>query len=124
MYVSSLFSQAFIATGTNLQLVFSPCANGYSDGCDFEKEQGKVSVDQLDADLTNCPLPMLHYQLSERAANGFLCVPRHAVALGRDKNLLRRSRTPLELFAIRCFECLYAPYNVPKYLIFFIMAAT
>ncbi|CAG2161529.1 unnamed protein product [Oppiella nova] len=35
---------AFIATGTNLQLVFSPCANGYSEGCDFDKEQGKVHI--------------------------------------------------------------------------------
>ncbi|XP_013779489.2 protein big brother-like [Limulus polyphemus] len=35
---------AFTTTGTNLQLVFSPCTNGYSDGCDFEKEQGKVHI--------------------------------------------------------------------------------
>ncbi|KAH8020171.1 hypothetical protein HPB51_025332 [Rhipicephalus microplus] len=37
----SLF-QAFVATGTNLQLVFSPCHNGYVDCCDFDKERGKV----------------------------------------------------------------------------------
>ncbi|GIY10409.1 protein big brother, partial [Caerostris extrusa] len=35
---------AFIATGTNLQLMFSPCSNGYSEGCDFNKEQGKVHI--------------------------------------------------------------------------------
>ncbi|KAG8186292.1 hypothetical protein JTE90_007320 [Oedothorax gibbosus] len=35
---------SFIATGTNLQLMFSPCANGYSEGCDFNKEQGKVHI--------------------------------------------------------------------------------
>ncbi|KAF8777879.1 protein big brother-like isoform X2 [Argiope bruennichi] len=35
---------SFIATGTNLQLMFSPCSNGYSEGCDFNKEQGKVHI--------------------------------------------------------------------------------
>ncbi|CAN8001618.1 unnamed protein product, partial [Ixodes pacificus] len=35
---------AFVATGTNLQLVFSPCHNGYVDCCDFDKEHGKVSL--------------------------------------------------------------------------------
>ncbi|XP_076325260.1 protein big brother-like [Tachypleus tridentatus] len=35
---------AFTTTGTNLQLVFSPCNNGYSEGCKFEKEQGKVHI--------------------------------------------------------------------------------
>jgi len=35
---------AFVATGTNFQLVFSPCTNGYSEGCDFDKEQGKVHM--------------------------------------------------------------------------------
>ncbi|XP_013779335.1 protein big brother-like [Limulus polyphemus] len=35
---------AFTTTGTNLQLVFSPCTNGYSEGCDFEKEHGKVHI--------------------------------------------------------------------------------
>lgn len=36
---------AFAATGTNLQLVFSPPANGYMPDkeCDFDKEPGKVS---------------------------------------------------------------------------------
>lgn len=38
---------AFVATGTNLQLVFSPCTNGYSEGCDFDKEQGKVHVKSI-----------------------------------------------------------------------------
>ncbi|XP_015792233.1 protein big brother [Tetranychus urticae] len=32
----------FIPTGTNLQLVFNSCVNGFSDYCDFEKERGKV----------------------------------------------------------------------------------
>ncbi|RWS10503.1 protein big brother-like protein, partial [Dinothrombium tinctorium] len=32
---------AFITTGTNLQLVFNPCVNGYNDSCDFDKEHGK-----------------------------------------------------------------------------------
>ncbi|XP_046675714.1 protein big brother-like [Homalodisca vitripennis] len=40
---------AFVATGTNLQLVFNPTANGYhlstaSRECDFDKEQGKVHL--------------------------------------------------------------------------------
>lgn len=35
---------AFVATGTNLQLIFGPCSNGYSEGCDFDREQGKVHV--------------------------------------------------------------------------------
>jgi hypothetical protein len=40
--------QAFVATGTNIQLVFSPSTNGYSTAdhgreCDFDKEHGKVS---------------------------------------------------------------------------------
>ncbi|XP_042907443.1 protein big brother isoform X2 [Parasteatoda tepidariorum] len=35
---------SFIATGTNLQLVFNACSNGYSDGCDFTKEPGKVHI--------------------------------------------------------------------------------
>ncbi|OXA46790.1 Protein big brother [Folsomia candida] len=37
---------AFIATGTNLQLVFNPMSNGYPPEmreCDFDKEHGKVS---------------------------------------------------------------------------------
>ncbi|KAH7983993.1 hypothetical protein HPB52_016034 [Rhipicephalus sanguineus] len=34
---------AFVATGTNLQLVFSPCHNGYVDCCDFDKERGKIA---------------------------------------------------------------------------------
>ncbi|EEC18672.1 protein big brother, putative, partial [Ixodes scapularis] len=36
--------RAFVATGTNLQLVFSPCHNGYVDCCDFDKEHGKVHI--------------------------------------------------------------------------------
>uniref|UniRef100_T1KZE0 Hexosyltransferase n=1 Tax=Tetranychus urticae TaxID=32264 RepID=T1KZE0_TETUR len=32
----------FTPTGTNLQLVFNSCANGFSDYFDFEKERGKV----------------------------------------------------------------------------------
>lgn len=40
--------QAFVATGTNIQLVFHTGTNGYTHGehgreCDFEKEHGKVS---------------------------------------------------------------------------------
>ncbi|RWS29975.1 protein big brother-like protein [Leptotrombidium deliense] len=35
---------AFITTGTNLQLVFNPCVNGYNEGCDFDKEHGKVHI--------------------------------------------------------------------------------
>jgi len=40
--------QAFVATGTNIQLVFNPSTNGYSTAdhgreCDFDKEHGKVS---------------------------------------------------------------------------------
>ncbi|GFR32026.1 protein big brother [Trichonephila clavata] len=35
---------SFIATGTNLHLVFTPSSNGYSEGCDFNKEQGKVHI--------------------------------------------------------------------------------
>lgn len=37
---------AFAATGTNLQLVFTPPTTGYMPDkeCDFEKEPGKVSV--------------------------------------------------------------------------------
>lgn len=38
---------AFIATGTNLQLVFNPVANGYLTDmrdCDFDKEHGKVHI--------------------------------------------------------------------------------
>lgn len=39
--------QAFVATGTNLQLVFNPVMNGYNvpdlgRECDFDKEMGKV----------------------------------------------------------------------------------
>jgi hypothetical protein len=39
--------QAFVATGTNIQLVFNPSTNGYSTAdhgreCDFDKEHGKV----------------------------------------------------------------------------------
>ncbi|KAL0274325.1 UNVERIFIED_CONTAM: hypothetical protein PYX00_006776 [Menopon gallinae] len=39
---------AFVATGTNIQLVFNPASNGYSTvdlgrECDFDKEHGKVS---------------------------------------------------------------------------------
>jgi hypothetical protein len=42
--------QAFVATGTNIQLVFNPSTNGYSTAdhgreCDFDKEHGKVSYD-------------------------------------------------------------------------------
>ncbi|KAL1124143.1 hypothetical protein AAG570_001913 [Ranatra chinensis] len=37
---------AFVATGTNMQLVFTPSTNGYhlpgNRDCDFEKEHGKV----------------------------------------------------------------------------------
>ncbi|KAL3243405.1 hypothetical protein MRX96_047433 [Rhipicephalus microplus] len=36
---------AFVATGTNLQLVFSPCHNGYVDCCDFDKERGKMAME-------------------------------------------------------------------------------
>ena len=41
--------QAFVATGTNIQLVFHAGTNGYTHGehgrdCDFEKEHGKVGV--------------------------------------------------------------------------------
>lgn len=46
---NSVFSpfQAFVATGTNIQLVFHAGTNGYTHGehgrdCDFEKEHGKV----------------------------------------------------------------------------------
>lgn len=42
--------QAFIATGTNLQLVFNPVANGYLTDmrdCDFDKEHGKVRTNFL-----------------------------------------------------------------------------
>lgn len=39
--------QAFVATGTNLQLVFNPSANGYhltaGRECDFDKEPCKVT---------------------------------------------------------------------------------
>ncbi|KAK6623524.1 hypothetical protein RUM43_009376 [Polyplax serrata] len=40
---------AFVATGTNIQLVFNPASNGYSTvdlgrECDFDKEHGKVSL--------------------------------------------------------------------------------
>jgi len=38
---------AFIATGTNLQLVFNPLSSGYPTEhreCDFDKEQGKVHL--------------------------------------------------------------------------------
>ncbi|XP_014251820.2 protein big brother isoform X2 [Cimex lectularius] len=39
---------AFVATGTNIQLVFSPSANGYhlpgNGDCDFDKEHGKVHI--------------------------------------------------------------------------------
>ncbi|KAK7793726.1 hypothetical protein R5R35_007880 [Gryllus longicercus] len=40
---------AFVATGTNIQLVFNPSANGYSMAdptreCDFDKEHGKVHI--------------------------------------------------------------------------------
>ncbi|CAH1388706.1 unnamed protein product [Nezara viridula] len=41
---------AFVATGTNMQLVFSPSTNGYLQGnrdCDFEKEHGKLSSKHL-----------------------------------------------------------------------------
>ncbi|KAJ9582408.1 hypothetical protein L9F63_003261, partial [Diploptera punctata] len=39
---------AFVATGTNIQLVFNPSTNGYSTAdhgreCDFDKEHGKIS---------------------------------------------------------------------------------
>lgn len=39
------YFQAFVSTGTNLQLIFNPCANSYTgtDYCDFDKEKGKVS---------------------------------------------------------------------------------
>jgi len=39
--------QAFIATGTNLQLVFNPVSSGYPADmrdCDFDREHGKVST--------------------------------------------------------------------------------
>ncbi|XP_063229683.1 protein big brother-like isoform X2 [Bacillus rossius redtenbacheri] len=40
---------AFVATGTNIQLVFNPSTNGYSAAdpgreCDFDKEHGKVHI--------------------------------------------------------------------------------
>ncbi|GAB6025322.1 hypothetical protein CHUAL_010735 [Chamberlinius hualienensis] len=36
---------AFVATGTNLQLMFTPSTNGYSNNdLDFDKEQGKVHI--------------------------------------------------------------------------------
>ncbi|XP_049800454.1 protein big brother isoform X1 [Schistocerca nitens] len=40
---------AFVATGTNIQLVFNPSTNGYSTAdpgreCDFDKEHGKVHL--------------------------------------------------------------------------------
>lgn len=37
---------AFVATGTNLQLVFAPPSNSYMQNreCDFDKEPGKVRV--------------------------------------------------------------------------------
>lgn len=41
---------AFAATGTNLQLVFTPVASGFGGDpreCDFDKEHGKVSDDKL-----------------------------------------------------------------------------
>jgi hypothetical protein len=45
--------QAFVATGTNIQLVFNPSTNGYSTAdhgreCDFDKEHGKVSRTEID----------------------------------------------------------------------------
>jgi hypothetical protein len=45
---SAVVLQAFVATGTNIQLVFNPSTNGYSTAdhgreCDFDKEHGKVS---------------------------------------------------------------------------------
>jgi hypothetical protein len=45
--------QAFVATGTNIQLVFNPSTNGYSTAdhgreCDFDKEHGKVSRVEID----------------------------------------------------------------------------
>ncbi|XP_039280073.1 protein big brother isoform X1 [Nilaparvata lugens] len=43
---------AFIATGTNIQLVFSPSTNGYhissaARECDFDKEHGKLRMSGL-----------------------------------------------------------------------------
>ncbi|XP_023223336.1 protein big brother-like [Centruroides vittatus] len=35
---------SFIGTGTNIPLKFRPCSNGYSDGCDFDIENGKVHI--------------------------------------------------------------------------------
>jgi Core binding factor beta subunit len=45
----ALSFQAFVATGTNLQLVFNPVMNGYNvpdlgRECDFDKEMGKVGT--------------------------------------------------------------------------------
>ncbi|XP_022244036.1 protein big brother-like [Limulus polyphemus] len=37
-------SEAFLATGINLPLVFNPCTKGYGEGCDFEREKGKVHI--------------------------------------------------------------------------------
>ena len=42
IFLFILILKAFIATGTNLQLVFNPCVNGLIEGCDFQKEPGKV----------------------------------------------------------------------------------
>jgi len=47
-----VFLQAFVATGTNLQLVFNPVMNGYNvpdlgRECDFDKEMGKVRKKSL-----------------------------------------------------------------------------
>ena len=49
LFLSFSPHQAFVSTGTNLQLIFNPCANSYSgtDYCDFDKEKGKVSSRKL-----------------------------------------------------------------------------
>ncbi|XP_013794154.1 protein big brother-like [Limulus polyphemus] len=35
---------AFVTTGINLPLVFNPCSKSYDEGCDFEREEGKVHI--------------------------------------------------------------------------------
>ncbi|KAJ9598003.1 hypothetical protein L9F63_026891, partial [Diploptera punctata] len=50
---------AFVATGTNIQLVFNPSTNGYSTAdhgreCDFDKEHGKFFQKPSAAIKTSC----------------------------------------------------------------------
>jgi hypothetical protein len=79
--------QAFVATGTNIQLVFNPSTNGYSTAdhgreCDFDKEHGKVSPYRRD--ITTTVGAQLVFQSSPVVGD---CTYGHSVTLSLQRGI-------------------------------------